>query len=440
MRLKFRILHIFLVLLLGLIAITSLVLLEVFERETPMALIPVPKNAEWVIRVDLVQLAKDEAYTVLFEAKDEQLITMLRSMTEERVDKLDKNGSLSLDLRHSVLVFGTHEDTNSFVGIIVQVLDPAQFQQHIGNYLTTNQTVAFAGTSALILTQQNKKILPKTIRQELAVTYLKRSYKRLDSISKNDSFLTIELPGTGKYSAQKNMLLSVHHEAQSLELRGTFEPENTLHYCNYGLKSTGLYIHSSIIPAGISDSINRLLPLGSFRFPEIRSIMLDYQGIGVEQSTIGIMAVPQMNLIVEASMPFSIDSIFAALPPEMVGANSTILFGSATYQVKQLDKNTVFIGLDISKIERKRQATIVCIKGSLKPLLEIKGSPFILAFLDVIPAVGAGRNFVNKTEKIDLTVRQTGKNCIVEGSILFKKETYALHETIKLFVGMNLLN
>lgn len=439
MRLKYRILHIFLVLFLGLLAITSLILLEVFERETPIASIPVPESAEWVIRLDLAQLAKDEAYTVLFEAKDDQLVTMLRSIAAERVDQLGENGSLSLDFRHSVAVFGSHEDSNSFIGVIIQVLNPKQFKKHIGNYITENQTVAISGNSALILTQQNKKPLSKAARQKLAESYLTKSHKRLDSITKNASFLTIELPQKGKHKTSAKELITVHHEAHSIELRGTFQPEEKLHFSNYGLKSTGLYIHSSIIPAGISDSINKLLPLGSFRFPELHSITLDYSGIGVEQTTGGILALPQMNLIVEANEPLSIDSIFAALPAEMVGKNNSIQLGSVTYQVKQLDKKTVFIGLNTNSIEYKKQTTVFCMKGSLKPLLEIKGSPLILAFLDVIPAVGAARNFVNKTDEIDFTVNQSGKICTVKGTILFKKDAYALHETIKLFVGMNLL-
>lgn len=437
MQMKSRVLHFFLILLLGFFGIIGLLLLEVFTYEAPVADLLVPKQADWIMRVDPEQLVKDETYSLLFQAKDDQLIAQLRKIAEERVEKTTKNGSLTIDFRQQVVLFGSHKDTNAFTGIVLQVIDPAVFRANISRYLDPGQTFAIRGTTALILTQQNETPLPKKARQLLAESYLNNSVRQPEHATVKQPFLTVEVPLWGKEHG--SLYMAVHHELHALELNGSFQSDTDFPTANYTLKSSGLFISTSIIPAGFSDSINHLLPLGNFHFPELQAITLDYNGLTVEQTSQGVLALPHMNLILETVRPLSIDSIFAAVPKDMIGRNQTIVMASVTYQVKQLDQNTIFIGLDTNTIQHQKQTALSTVKGSLGSLAKISGSQFMMAILDVIPTVRASKDFVKRTQSIDFSIRPDGKQYRVKGRILFSNNAYALHETVKLLLGINFL-
>lgn len=434
---KSRVLHFFLILVLGFFGVISLVLLDVFEYDAPAAVVRVPREADWILHVDLEQLAKDEAYALLFEAKDDQLIAQLRKMAEERVEKTSHNGSLTIDFRQQVIVFGAHKDTNVFTGILLQVMHPDTFKANIQKYLEPQQTFAIRGNTALILTQRNETVLQQQARQLFARSYLENSQPAQVHTAKEQPFLTFDIPLRGK--EQGNLYMAVHHELHALELNGSFASNTVLPTADYTLKSNGLFISTSIIPAGFSDSLNHLLPIGSFRFPELKALTLDYQGLTVEQTTQGVLALPHMNLILESVTPVSIDSLFAAIPADMIGKNHTIVMASVIYQVKQLNERTLFIGLDPTTIQQQKQASLCTVKGSLGSLAKISGSTFMMAILDVIPAIRASKDFVGRTRSIDLSILPSGKQYTVKGRIQFTENAYALHETVKLLLGVNLL-
>jgi hypothetical protein len=435
---KSRLLHFFLILFLSVCGFISLVLLEIFGHEVPEADFYIPLEAEWVVQIDPEKLAKDELYSMLFEAKDDPLLDQMKHIADGKLDKRRERGSLTIDFRHPVVLFGTHQDGTTGTGILFQVLDPAQFLKHIGNYLSPGQSAAVNGNTALIL-NMDSNYPDKKENRELASHYMKRA--RLTKLSgfQNDGFMTMSVP-KNNFKEVNDLQLQSFYTGQTLEINGSFSTKNTIKTSTYSLKNKGLTINSCFVPSGFSDSLNKLLPIGTYHFPELNSVMLDYQGIIVNHSDNGILVMPQMNLILEAKSPVSADSLLASVPLDWRGNGQNILFPGTEYHIRQLDENTLFIGIDTNSILKKAPAAPFAISGSLSPLMNITGNSMVLRFMDVVPAYNASRLFISKTEKIDFSIKKKGAIYVVNGKIVFRKDASALHETFRLLIGTQLLN
>jgi hypothetical protein len=164
---------------------------------------------------------------------------------------------------------------------------------------------------------------------------------------------------------------------------------------------------------------------------------LDYQGVLVEQAQGGMMVLPKMNLILEAETAISLTELFAAIPEDLKVGDHTIQLGNLKYEVVQLDAKTLFIGIDPNSIIRQKQTDLVSVKGSFKPLLVIEGSRLVTTFMDVIPAVGAGKRFTKAAKDVRISATQKGSTISLKGTINFNSDAYALHELFKLLLAFD---
>jgi hypothetical protein len=442
MQLKSRFVHFFLVLLMGFLGVISLLLLEFFQYEAPVPATYIPADTEWAIRVDLERLAKEEAYTLLFEAKDEQLITTLRKIADDRVRKRTEKGPLTVDFRRDVVIFGLQKANTHYIGIQLKVSDPDAFRRNIKNYLSKGQYADVKGNRAIILTRTDKKTpsendkkgMARLISGMLANT---RKWELPHATVLKPSFLTIET--TAFRDKQGTMTLDFFEEGHELSLKGTFKPKVPLRPADYSLKPAGLYLSTAIIPDGFSDSLNHLLPVGDFRFPELRAITIDYLGLAIAQTEVGMRPLPKMNVILESKYPFPADSLLRTVPDQLRGPHNSIHAASLTYYVKQIDQNTVFIGLDTNAIQLQKARLLCDLRGSLETLNRIDANPTLIAFMDLVPQVRFGKLFIGSTKSVELFITQPkGKTCVIRGKLLFKDDAYPVHETVKLLVGLGL--
>lgn len=433
MQLKFRILHFFLILLFGVLGIIGLILFEVFGTETPPEDILVPTAADWVMRLDASQLAKDETYTLLFETKDDPFFKQLKNITDNRLEKRREYGMLAIDFRQPVLLFGSRDGTTNYIGFLVKVLDEELFQKNIPKYLTSSQSFAVKNNTALIISTLSGTSASNSNLKAAAEKLLNNSKTESTKTTGDNAFLSVDMPAKG---SKKPAHLDLQHEPHRLSVTGYFTAEKNLKPANYSLNSSGLMVSTSIIPKSISDSLNKLFPIGTYAFPTLRTLTVDYQGIVIEQVKGGMLFLPKMNMIIETNAPVSMKELFASLPEELKLDDHTIQLGFMKYEVVQLDNHSLFIGIDPSSVVRKKQPDLVTIKGSFKPLLVIEGSRMITTFMDVVPGVGAAKKFTNAAKDIHFTANQKGNKVSLTGAVNFKDDAYALHEVVKLLVAL----
>lgn len=432
MQLKYRIFHVFIAILLGITGIVAMVMLQLLGSEPERRAVFIPKAANRVGEINVLQLAEDEVYTLLFEAKDEGFYGNLKTLTNQRLDKQRVYGSLSIDFKQPILFFSAVEHGNTYSGFLISVLEPDQFQKNIPKYLNKLQVAAVRENTALILTQMNGKLSQKEL-QVIADNFLKNSNKTVLKTPKKGTLLTF-------HDLHSKKPVSVFHEKELIGIKGEWKLDESVELLPYSLKNKGLLIAVNGIPSTLTDSLVRLIPgANTDHFPKITALVADYQGLFIGHDDNGNMVPqPKINLIVRLDSNFSVADFLQTVPEKMRG-NEVLLLGDQQYQLKQLDEKTLFIGLDQGAIVNKpSNTTLMEISGPLEPILNVKGTGMFVSFLDVIPAVGAGRNYAAKVKQIHILVEQRGKNAIIKkGELRFKEGSFALHETLKLALLVN---
>lgn len=440
MQIKSRLLRILTILFLAVCGVMSLVMLEIFGSQTKDIRVPVPAKADWVVRIDAASLLKEGVYTIFFDSRDEQLLQSIRDVAENRAERESEYPPLYINFRSEMVFYGVKDESHSFVGMLLQLENAELFRQNIGAYLEDGQTVAVKGSTALILNKTDNLPLSKKAQQQLTENYLEKGTFRYvrQSERKSDEWISVEMKSF--MQTGKNVQAGLHFEPHALSLKGRYELDETLEQPRYNLKSTGLFFSSAIVPDGLSDSINKLLPTGSYVFPELHAVTIDYHGLVIVNTDKGIQNLPQLNAILESKTAVSLEAIKQSIPTEFIGPNNTLVFPSVTYHLQQLDSKTIFIGTDPSSILRQPQNTVICVKGKLHPLVNIKADQLIMMGVNLmLPQLHSTRSFIEHTKSVDFSVKRAGKNYDVSGKLEFTNDAYPLSEISRLLVNLKVI-
>lgn len=431
MQLKFRVFHVFIAILLGITGIVALVFLQIFGKDTERQPVYIPVAAERVGEINILQLAEDEVYTLLFKAKDEGFLNNLKTIADQRIEKQQEYGNLTIDFTQPVLFFSAENEGQPFTGFLVTISEPAVFKKNIHKYLQQHQAASVREKTALILTDPTGKVSSGKV-QQLAGQFLAKSKKTKYSMPDEGSILRFH----DKHAAHP---VNVFHKNEMIGIKGEWSMQQRTETLPYNLKRKGLLIKVNGIPAALTDSLTKLIPGGTpVRMPHVTAIAVDYQGMFIGSDDNGKMIPqPKINLIVRLDSAYSVERFLQSVPEKLRGRNE-LLVGESRYQIVQLDEKTIFIGLDSkSVIKGASSDLLVEVKGPLYPLLDIKGTGAIISFIDFIPAVGAGKIYASKVKNVHLTIKQKGKKAVIDGEMRFKEGAFALHETLKLALMIN---
>lgn len=443
MQIKSRLFRFLTAILLAACGIVSLLVLEIFGTTSGITEFPVPEKAEWMVHVDASSILKEELYAVFFEAKDEQLLRSIRELLVERAENKSEHPPLYINFRSDMVFYGVSDGQADYLGVLLQLEKAEVFQRNIPVYLKKGQTVAVKGNTALLLIRRGKTTVTTERQQAFTNTCLNGGTKHSVDRKNDASNEWINIQDRSFGDGAKDLNMGVLFEKHALRLKGTFTfSGNEQKTPAYSLKSSGLFLSTSIVPAGLADTINKLLPLGSYHFPQLQAVTLDYNGAFIENTDQGLKALPKLNAIFEGKVPVSVTGIRASVPEMYLGPHNTIIFSSMTYYMKQLDEHTVFIGLDTHTILRQPQSSLLRISGSLKPLVDIKGSRMIVSLMEIIvPQIRSARTFIAKTERIDLVVTHSnGRAHAIGGKLRFSENAYAMNELTRLLVSMKIID
>lgn len=431
MQVKYRIFHVFIAIILGITGILALVFLQLFGKEPERQPVYIPVAAERVAEINILQLAEDEVYTLLFKAKDEGFYNNLKTIADQRIEKQQEYGNLAIDFTQPILFFSAEQNGIPYTGFLVSLTEPSDFKKNIRKYLQTQQAAAVREHTALILSDPLGKVSQKEV--QLAA----------NNLLKNSKKTTYKMPGEGTilrfHDKHSSHPVNVFHRDEMIGIKGEWTVDEQAEILPYSLKNKGLLIRINGIPASFTDTLSKLIPGGkSVRMPRVTAMVADYQGMFIGSDEKGTMIPqPKMNLILRLDSAFSVEKLLQSVPEKLRGHNQ-LLLGESTYQIKQLDEKTLFIGLDEKALVKQAPSSVLVeIKGPLQPLFDIKGTGMLVSFIDVIPAVGAGKVYTSKVKNVHLTVKQKGRKAVIDGEMRFKEGAFALHETLKLALMVN---
>lgn len=427
MQIKSRLFRFITVIVLTVCGILALVFLEFAHTKTQPSDFPVPDDAELIVSVDARELTKEDLKELIFLKNDAKLVEQL--IGKIKASRNDSTGGLSIDMLHRVAFYTVKRYGINYLAFLFYVNNERDFLRSAA--LLSHSSYAVKDRIAIVLTPLtgNKKADNAVAEKLLNAPVMKQ--EKLNPLN------LIDVATGKKTSVLPGLKASIHITDHRLLISGTFK-NTAVRESEFSVKQNGLFIHSTVLPQKLLDSLNAYIPTVNLKIPNVRYIDVDYNGIVIDNSD-GIKALPRINSVICSEQAVSIKAILAEIPGKYKKGDS-ILFPSLTYVLRQLDDHTIFFGINPNSILKKRSKDVLCIDGQLGSLMEIEASPMILSVVEIIaPQIRPAKEFASSTDHIHFCAGKNGSNEI-DASILFRKDKSAYAEFTRLFLGLQAID
>lgn len=445
MQLKSRVYAVILVILLTGANLAMFKTLDLLDNGKPPLQIPVPKEVNWKIRLNLKTFAKKELYTILFQQEDKPFMDKMSRIIRERMENSVDKPSLHLDLEQDVLIYSIDRDQCEYLVYLVQTKNERLFNKNAIQYISKNQMALAHGTNAVFVTQKNGKIQSRETLTNIAASLLESPTCHSDCMKDPDNqLLSLTINNLHHSSKFQQMKLRVSQKSQSIQVSGQVTyPHPIRKQLPYTLNPKGIFLYSRFIPKALPDTLLNFLPDGLPHFKNITAFAFDYQGMGLENPIdslpyfYGHLLVPKMNLIIQTEQPAKVAELWAQFPKHVQGSNLSLHFGNTTYYLKQLDERTYFIGIDPSSVKPYHGSEVLVLTGDLRKSTKVYGSAFITALIENMGPTLTINQFFNTTDSFRIEIGGKGRGNVydINGSVQFKNGHYPLHELTKLLVN-----
>jgi hypothetical protein len=447
MQIKKRFYAAFLVVLLTASSLLIFICLNLLSSNQNNPLVPVPDDANWILRLDAESFVKKEVYNTLFAEKDDAFIVKVRELIEKNLDDESDKKSLHIDFQEDIVVFNVDRNAKNYLLIAVQTHNPKAFSTNIPAYCKTNQAGAAKGNCGLFI-QQTKGKKDRAELEKVLQDVLNGPFKELQKADpEKNEFIALKLKKLPENSGFTSMDLSIQHQDKSINLEGSISyPKKIYAPLKFGLKPEGIYIYSRFIPEALPDTLLNFLPTGLPHIKDIEGYAVDFKGTYLEDpkdsmpSIVGFLPTPVMNLIIQSKHDCKVEDLWKAFPKSVRRPNLTLNFGNTVFHLKQLSPKTYFIGVDPSAVVPYSGNEVFFIKGHLEKSTKIYGSTFVTAFIENMGPVKAFNDFLSSSESVDITIKhQKGTSYAISGQINFKKDKRPLHEMTKMVFELSQL-
>ena len=444
MQIKKRFYAAFLVVLLTASSLLIFICLNLLSTNQNNPLVPVPDDANWVLRLDAESFVKKEVYNTLFADKDDAFILKVRELIDKNFNGESDKKSLRIDPQEDIVLYGIDRNNNSYLLIAVQTKDAAAFTENIQAYCKSNQAGRALGHCGLFI-QQIKGKKNRTELEKVLADLLNRPFKELKKATpEKNEFIALDLRKLPSKSGFSSMKVSIQHRDKSINLEGEITYPKKLHpSLKFGLKPEGVYVYSRFIPEALPDTLLNFLPDGLPHFKDIEAYAVDFKGTYLEDqkdslpSIVGFLPTPVMNLIIQSKHDCKVEDLWKAFPESVRRPNLTLNFGNTVFHLKQLSSTTYFIGVDPNAVIPYSGNDVFFITGHLEKSTKIYGSTFVTAFIENMGPVKAFNDFLNSSESIHIEIKpKSGTTYAIKGQINFKKGKHPLHEMTKMVFGM----
>ena len=449
MQLKKRIYSTFVVLLLIASGIMIFLCTNFLSPHTETPEIPLPSNTDWVIRLDVEKLMKQEVYNTLFSKKDEQLLNQLRAMMDERSENEFGAKKLHINLNEDFVFYQFRKNAKRFVAISLKTSDPESFNAQSKKLKDPNLAGMANGSNAVFLMQQSGGKTSKSEFESIFNAIFQSPHRKFKKQISENEFFTFEISNLSKAVDLNNTTLSVLFEENKLNLEGkTIYTSTTTENLHFGLKAKGLCLYSQLIPEKLTDTLLYFLPDSLPHFKDIQAFAVDFQGTYLEDpidelpNLVGFLPTPVMNLIIQTKAPCKVEDLWKSFPEKVRKKNLELDLGHTIYYFRQLNPNTYFIGVDPRAVIPYSGKEIFSLSGNLLKTTQVFGSTFVTTFIENMGPIKAINEFLSSSKHINLTISKSkGQTCNIKGEIQFKADKHPIHEMTKLVIGMrNLIN
>jgi len=445
MQIKKRFYAAFLVVLLTVSSLLIFICLNLLSTSQDNPLVPVPEDAEWILRLDAESFVKKEVYNTLFAEKDDAFIQKVREVYEKNFNGESTKKSLYIDPQEDIVIYSLKRDKKNLLVIAVQTKDTEGFNEHIADFCKSNQIGRAKDHHAVYISQINGPKSSKATLERYMSEILNSPVEELQKAApEKNEFIALNIKKLPVNSGFSSIKLSVQHQDKVINLEGEITYPEKLHASlKFGLKPAGVYVYSRFISGALPDTLLNFLPKGLPHLTDIEAYAMDFRGTALEDpkdslpNFIGFLPTPVMNLIVQSKHECKVEELWQAFPQSVRRPNLTLNFGSTVFHLKQLSPKTYFIGVEPEAIIPYSGNEVFFIKGHLEKSTKVFGSAFVTLFIENMGPVKALNDFLKSSESINIEIKpKKGNLYAISGQVNFKEGKQPLHEMTKMAFGL----
>lgn len=418
----------------------------------------IPKSAIFAAKLDAKKLANKAFFSILFEEKDDKIIKKLRETLSKQSDT---NPEMGINFLSDLVVFSSPYKNGKVLGVTVNLTNSEHFTKNVSELLGKEQLLEVVDNVGIILTyvpnttssKINKKELKNYFEKEIQPLSENSTSRFPELNAKNTNFLqsfsngkifgtstcftstdvAFNLIGNG-IGFNGDLLISQDKFANVYAAPKILSP-----------KAGNFHFSSGIIPKSLQDSLCVYAKKIGINLPKLKSISMNYGGLGIQNDENGMKILPDIDLLLEFTTAFSLSDVLKndTLLEKIGGEfqDDKLKIGGKIYYISQLDAKTVSLSaLKTPAIVANKRNELFAVKGNLSTLLKIEGGGMIVSFLEIVPAYRASKELFNNIDNVNVTiVKSTPKNAKLNGLVNFKKDHSAMTEMIKFLLEIQFI-
>ena len=398
-----------------------------------------PTNSLIKIRIDGKKIVEKTAGSLLFDSKDEKVLTQLDTLLGRMFKDTTQAKKMGINFLSDIGIFTAKQKDGILLGFLVNVNNEKLFNSNVSKSIGQNQASYYKDGVGTIVQYIPMNLNGQTNISSIAQNILnKKGVNPFNTNENKDVIMEIISTNASNY---KNPLgtgkLAIWIEDQKIKMEGNLDKPSTYSTdASYTLKTRGLNISINAVDPSWNRIIASLLEKQSIKIPEIKSLSFNYQGVNLEEGgDQGFYVQPKMDLLLNFKNAYNVDSTLSALDKlngwGVKRTEKQVKVGTQVYSIKSIDSKTLFLGTNPQLIKKSSKTDLYKLEGDLGALTDIKGAGFIISFLEMMPPYSATKTLFGSIENSSIIVTQSKNSLDFKGSILFKKDKHALTEFVR---------
>jgi len=396
----------------------------------------VPKNYNFVAKIDAKAIFKETVLELLFEAKDEKVLT---GMNEKLSESSDIKGNLGIDLLSDAFIFSVPFNKKTIKGVCFNLKKVSDFQKNSNELISENVFVHVSGNKGYLFSSSEK--ISETEKKHFIETEIdvKANKKEINdnTLPKSDIYLMTKENVFGPNTTFSSSQIGIKTLKNTVKIEGNLIPSKktlqTINSIDYKLKSNPKLFNfaSGIIPSTIQDTLKYFTSKVGLTLPDIKSVSFNYEGLEMMESVM----LPNINLIIQfqedvSTNEFLKNELFLS-KLEATSQEEEVIIEGKTYYIHQINSSCISIGIN-KKVNYTKSNHSFEINGNLGNLFEIKNGGMFVSFLEGIPVFKAPKELFNASKEFNLSIiKEEENNYKLDGELRFKKGTYTMNELTK---------
>ncbi len=380
-----------------------------------------PKDVEWLLRIDGEELFGNALESILFEAKDNPLA---RQMLEE----MEERELIGVNVFSEHFLFEFSIEGNKAWGMSLNLNAPDQFDQNCPKFFPDHVGFARHGNVGIVL------FCDRLSREKL--TKIAGSMEPASDVGK--PYVQTEHT-IGYWSGKSHIYLDVKNANINISAHlfdASVGPSGISSHAG-----DGFHMHSGVFPDFAATWLSGLLDRSGTYFPKINGFSIDYSGLFVASLSSSEIT-PMINSIVYFSDSLDFKKNLLELKARNLITHltdSTFEYVKTRYYFSQYDPSTIYVGAEPPG-NLKPEEHLIAIKGDPVELLEFESGMIVGKLIRLSGVFQSARRLAESIEEIDIYGDpMSGESVVIRGTIGFRDGEAPGHALTRFLLGVGIL-